>query len=112
MSVDKSDNISGDKTSASVAKTLVTNNAASSVTCNKGFNAFLGTNAAAVAFNLPAKAVTQDQTIVAIFSQAAVATPTFVSTGATFVGAPASIAASVPFSFIYHSTTSQWLRYT
>lgn len=112
MAVDKSDTISGDKTSASVAKTLITNNAASSVTCAKGFNAFLGTNASTLTFVFPAKAVTSDQTVVSVFSQAAVTTPTFTSTGATFVGAPASVAASVPFSFIYHSATSQWLRYT
>ena len=111
MAIDKNDEISGGAATKFVKKTLITNSASASVSCTKGHNAFLGTNAA-VTFNFPDKSVTADQTVVSIFSQAAVATPTFASTGATFVGAPTTITASVPFSFIYDSATSQWLRYT
>ena len=111
MAIDKNDEISGGAATKSVKKVLTANNASASVSCTKGHNAFLGTNAA-VTFNFPDKSVTADQTVVSIFSQAAVATPTFASTGATFVGAPTTITASVPFSFIYDSATSQWLRYT
>jgi len=99
-------------TVAITGKNIVTNNASATVTCAAGFNAYLGTNATTVAHNLPAAAGLQDGTIVVIMSQAAVSvSATFASVGATFIGAPATLAALTPITFIYHAATTQWIIY-
>jgi hypothetical protein len=68
------------------------------------------TSAASLAFTFPAAAAAIDGLEIAINPSASVATATWASTGATFVGAPASLAANTTVRFIYHHATAQWLQ--
>jgi len=93
-------------------KAVVNNNAAAGYTVGDGINyvGFTGTQAASVAFTFPAGLAANDGVRITIFTQAAVGTAaTWISAGATFVGAPATLAALSRTSFIYNHATLQWL---
>lgn len=101
---------------AQLGKTVVNNNAATTYSVTMGFSvastsyvAFTGTNAASIAFTFSNAALVPDGWRLDIYTQAAVATVTWASTGATFVGAPAALGAGSVTRFIFHAATNQWL---
>jgi hypothetical protein len=70
---------------------------------------YLTTSAAALATTYPAAAAALDGLEITLVVSAGVATATWVSAGATFVGAPAALLANTPVRFKYHHATTQWL---
>lgn len=91
-------------------KNVVNNNAAASVSCYQGLNAYTGTMPTTVAFNFPAAAAAADGTVVTVTTQAAVSvSSTWASVGATFVGAPATLAALAVVRFTYNAASTQWI---
>lgn len=97
---------------ATTGKAVVNNNASATYTfaANQGYVAFTGTQVASLTINFPAAAAGIDGLEVEVYTQAAVGTAvTFASTGATFVGAPATLAAGSLTKFIFNSATNQWL---
>jgi hypothetical protein len=94
-----------------VNKAVVSNNATTAYTipASTSYIAFIGTNTSTLAFTFPAGSETIDGLKITIVSQAAVTTPTFTSTGTTFIGNPSSLVANVPISFIYHHATTNWI---
>lgn len=98
---------------AILARVLVNNNAAAAyaVPADTDYVGFTGTQVGTVAFTLPAAAAGNDGLVITIFTQAAVGvSATWVSAGATFVGAPATLAALSVTKFVYNHATLQWLR--
>ena len=94
------------------AKVVVNNNASATyiVPANTNYVGFTGTQVGTVAFTFPAAAAVIDGLRVTIYTQAAVGTSaTFASTGAIFVGAPATLAAGSLTRFIYHHAGTEWL---
>jgi hypothetical protein len=93
-------------------KAVVNNNASGTYTVAAGVSyvAFTGTNVGTVAFTLPAAAAGLDGLVIEIYTTAAVGTSsTWSSSGATFVGAPATLAAASVTRMVYHHATTQWL---
>lgn len=93
-------------------KAVVNNNAAGTYTVAFGINyvGFIGTNATTIAFTFPAASAAIDGWQIRIYTTAAVSvSSTWASTGATFVGAPATLAAASVTRFVYHHATAQWL---
>jgi hypothetical protein len=93
-------------------KAVVNNNASSTYTVGSGITyvAFTGTQAASVAFTFPAAAAGIDGRKIDIYTQAAVGTSsTWSSSGASFVGSPATLAAGSVTRFVYHHATTSWL---
>lgn len=94
-------------------KEVVNNNAATAYTlaANTTYLGFTGTQAAALALTFPAAAAAINGLIITVMSETAIAADvTWISAGATFLGAPAALAANTPVSFIYHHATATWLR--
>jgi len=92
---------------------VVVNNNAGNYTVASGITyvGFTGTQAASVLFTFPAGAAAIDGTTITIFTVAAVGTAsTWASAGATFVSAPATLAAGSITAFIYDHNSTQWLR--
>jgi hypothetical protein len=102
--------ISSPGTLNTTGKVLINNNAAATYTvaANISIVRFTGTNAAAVEITLPAAAASIDGLTIQFSSQAGVATLTWVSTGATFNGAPAAFTANTPFALTYFHSTATW----
>ena len=94
-----------------LGKVIISNNATTSYTvpANTSFVAFLGTNTATLVTTLPAASETIDGLLFTLVSQAAVTTATWTSTGAIFIGAPASLTANTPVRFTYHHATTNWI---
>jgi len=86
-----------DSTASMTAKTLT-----------KQYTYMTGTAGASMALTLPSAASALDGQIMTVMSTAARASTTWASTGATFVGAPASLTANTPVKFQYHHATAQW----
>lgn len=97
---------------AELGKVVVNNNAVGTYTvpANTSYVGFTGTNATTIAFTFPAAAAGIDGLEIEIYTQAAVSvSSTWASTGATFVGAPATLTAGSLTKFIYNHATTQWL---
>lgn len=97
---------------AANGKAVINNNASATYTVASGVNyvGFTGTQVASLAFTFPAASAAIDGLQVRIYTQAAVGTSaTWASSGATFVGAPATLASGSVTRFIYHHATLQWL---
>ncbi len=93
------------------SKVVVNNGATATYTVPAGASYVnITTSAAALAFTFPAGAAAIDGLEIAINPSAAVATVTWASTGTTFVGAPAALAANTSVRFIYHHATLQWFQ--
>jgi len=96
-----------------LARILVNNNAATpyAVPASTRYVGFTGTNLATLAIAFPAAAAALDGFEMTVYTAAAVGTAvTFTSTGATFVGAPATLAAGSVTKFVYNHATTQWFR--
>jgi len=90
------------------SKTVTTTNSLTTATISTRYRYFTGTAGASFAITLPAAAASIDGEVITIMSTAARATTTWISTGATFVGAPASLVANTPVKLQYHHATTQW----
>jgi hypothetical protein len=93
-------------------KTITNNNASSSVTIPAGtsYYGFTGTNLATLTVNFPAGSAASDGLEITVYFSAAVGTAlTLASSGATFVDAPATVAAKTRLSFIYDNASTQWV---
>ena len=89
----------------------VVNNGSATYTVPAGvsFVRFSGTNVTTLGLTLPAAAVAVHGQKVCISSTAAISVSlTWTSTGATFIGAPATLAANTPVVLMYFSGTSTW----
>ena len=95
-----------------LGKTVISNNASTKFTvpANVSYVGFTGTQAAMLEFRFPAASKRIDGLEVAIFTQAAVGTEVkFLSTGASFVAAPATLGAGSVTRFIFDYASHQWL---
>jgi len=91
------------------AKTIVNNGATTTYTIAAKKNyVYMTTSAASMAFTLPAASANIDGLVIDVVLSAGVATVTWASTGATFVGAPAAMSANVPVRMIYNHATLIW----
>jgi hypothetical protein len=70
---------------------------------------FTGTAGVSFALTLPAAASEIDGQIHTVMSTTARPSTTWISTGATFVGAPSALEANTPVSLQYHHATTEWL---
>lgn len=69
---------------------------------------YITTSAASLATTLPAASSAIDGLMITYVPSANVATATWVSSGATFVGAPAALTANVPVRMIYNHSDTKW----
>lgn len=93
-------------------KTIINNNAATPVTIGAGISylAFTGTNLTTLTVNFPNGAAAIDGFVITVYFSATVSVAlTFASTGATFVDAPATVAAKTTVRFIYDNASTQWI---
>lgn len=104
--------VSAPGTLNTTGKVIVNNNASATYTlvANKSILRFTGTNVSAVQITLPAADPSIDGQTIYFSSVAVVATLTWVSSGATFSGAPAAFAANTPFALTYFHATTSWER--
>lgn len=94
---------------ALTGKNIVSNGATTTYTVAAKKNyVYLSTTAASLAFTLPAAAASIDGLLVTIVTDTSVATLTWGSTGATFVGAPAASTANTPIRMIYDHASLKW----
>ena len=94
----------------STAKTIVNNGATATYTLPVASDyIYITTTATALTVTYPAAAAAIDGREITIVTSIGVATATFSSSGATFVGAPAAFTANVPVKFKYHHAATQWL---
>jgi hypothetical protein len=77
-------------------------------TVTKAFTILTGTAGASFALTLPAAASALDGAVVNVTSVNARATATYICSGGTVVGGPATIGALSPISFIYDHATTSW----
>lgn len=93
------------------SRAVVNNNAADYVfPADASYVGFTGTQKAALALTFPAGSALINGRHIAIYTAAATATSvSFTSAGATFVGAPATLAAGSVTRFVYNHATTQWL---
>jgi hypothetical protein len=68
------------------------------------------TSGASIATTFPAAAAAIDGLMITVTPGASVATATWVSTGATFIGAPAAWTANVPIRMIYDHASLKWYQ--
>jgi hypothetical protein len=97
---------------AVTGKTVNNNNVGASVTIPAGqsYYAFTGTNVTTLTINYPAGSPSINGLEITVYFSAAVSVAlTLASTGATFVDAPATVAAKTRVSYIYDSASTQWL---
>lgn len=92
-----------------LSKVIANNGATTSYTVPASASyVYITTSAASLAMTLPAAAAAIDGLIVDICTSASVATATWASTGATFVGAPTSFTANTPVRMIYDHASLKW----
>lgn len=92
-----------------LSKSIVANGATTSYTVPAKKNyVYLTTTAASLAFTLPAAAAAIDGLLVTVVTDTSVATLTWASSGATFVGAPAASTANTPIRMIYDHASLKW----
>jgi len=97
---------------SSSGRQIINNNAATPTNINAGVSylGYTGTNLATLTINFPAGAAGIDGLIITVYFSAAVGTAlTLASSGATFVDAPATVAAKTRVSYIYNNASTQWL---
>ncbi len=94
---------------ALTGKTISANGATATYTvaAKKNYN-YLTTTAVAIAFTFPAASASIDGLLVTVVTDIGVATLTFASAGATFVGAPAASVGNTPIRMIYDHASLKW----
>lgn len=105
-------NTDGYARTGSTKKAVVNNNASGGYTVSAGVDyvGFTGTNVASLTITLPAASTWMDGQRFSVYTQAAVGTAiVFLSAGATFVGAPATLAAGSVTRFVYNSASTNFL---
>lgn len=92
-----------------LGKVVSANGATTTYTLSAKKNyAYITTTAASLAFTLPAAAAAIDGLLVTIVTDTVVATLTWASSGATFVGAPTASAVNTPIRMIYDHASLKW----
>ena len=91
-----------------VSPSVVTTNALTSATISSTNTYFTGTNGASFAITFPAANSNLNGIKYTVMSTAARATTTWISTGATFVGAPTALVANTPVCFQYNHSDLKW----
>lgn len=87
---------------------VVTTNALTSATISSVNTYFTGTTGASFAITFPASNSSLDGIKFVVMSTAARATTTWISSGATFIGAPAALVANTPVCFQYNHSDLKW----
>jgi hypothetical protein len=91
-----------------VNPSVVTTNALTSTTITSTNTYFTGTTGASFAITFPAANSNLNGIKYTVMSTAARATTTWISTGATFVGAPTALVANTPVCFQYNHSNTTW----
>ncbi len=95
-----------------LGKVFASNGATTTYTYPAATNyVYITTTAVSLQTTLPAAAAAINGLVITLCPSASVATATWVSSGATFVGAPAALVANTPVRMIYHHATTQWTPY-
>ena len=87
---------------------IVTTNALTSATISSVNTYFTGTTGASFAITFPESNSSLDGIKFVVMSTAARATTTWISSGATFIGAPAALVANTPVCFQYNHSDLKW----
>jgi len=90
------------------SKSVITTNLLTAATVTTEYTYFTGTAGASFAITLPAASSSIDGMFITIVSSVLRASTTWTSTGATFVGVPASLSINTPIKLQYHHATLQW----
>lgn len=93
---------------SSLSKTVVSTASLTTITLSTTYTYLTGSAGASMAVTLPAGASGIDGELITIMSVNARSSATWVSTGASFVGAPSTIAALTPYTFQYDSASTAW----
>ena len=91
-----------------VNPSVVTTNALTSTTITSTNTYFTGTTGASFAITFPESNSSLDGIKFVVMSTAARATATWISSGATFIGAPAALVANTPVCFQYNHSDLKW----
>ena len=91
-----------------VNPSVVTTNSLTSTTISSINTYFTGTTGASFAITFPASNSSLDGIKYVVMSTAARATTTWISSGATFIGAPAALVANTPVCFQYNHSNTTW----
>lgn len=91
-----------------VSPSVVTTNTLTSATITSTNTYFTGTTGASFAITLPAANPNLNGIKYTVMSTAARATTTWISTGATFIGAPTALVANTPVCFQYNHSDLKW----
>jgi len=91
-----------------VSPSVATTNALTSATISSTNTYFTGTTGASFAITFPAANSNLNGIKYTVMSTAARATTTWISTGATFVGAPTALVANTPVCFQYNHSDLKW----
>lgn len=91
-----------------VSPSVVTTNTLTSATITSTNTYFTGTTGANFAITFPAANSNLNGIKYTVMSTAARATTTWISTGATFVGAPTALVANTPVCFQYNHSDLKW----
>ena len=91
-----------------VSPSVVTTNALTSATISSTNTYFTGTTGANFAITFPAANSNLNGIKYTVMSTIARPTTTWISTGATFVGAPAALVANTPVCFQYNHSDLKW----
>ena len=91
-----------------VNPSVVTTNSLTSTTITSTNTYFTGTTGASFAITFPAANSNLNGIKYTVMSTAARATTTWISTGATFVGAPTALVANTPVCFQYNHSDLKW----
>lgn len=89
-------------------KLVVTTNTLTASIISAQNTYFTGTAGASFQLTLPAAVSTMDGMIYTIMSTVARASTTWVSSGATFIGAPSALVANTPYRFQYDHSSLKW----
>ena len=89
---------------------IIANGSATSVTISNHFT-YITTSASSMATTLPAASASIDGQVFIVEFGSSVTTATWISSGATFVGAPSTIVLNTPYRFIYINSSTQWFLY-
>lgn len=93
------------------SKTVITTTLLAAATLASQFTYFTGASVnSSFALTFPAANTPNlDGQIYTVMSTVTRLNVTWISTGATFIGAPASLSATIPIRFQFHLATNQWL---
>lgn len=93
---------------ANLSKTVNSTNALTTLTVSTRYVYLTGTAGASMAVTFPAGTAAIDGELITIMSTASRASTTWTSSGATFTGAPSTMAANTPYKFQYDNSTTSW----